>query len=312
MEQSFRGVFVIAVTPFDEAGRIDEESLRAEVDFCIEAGSDGIVTPANASEWYTLSGEERRRVSRIVVEHTRKRVPVILSVTAGSQWAAVELAEAAQETGADGLMAMPPPVKPPHREALFQYYQALSEIARVPVIIQNCHPPLGTPMPPELLARMVDELPRVDYIKEEAEPCTHLMTQADELVKNRSKFKGIFGGQAGRYFMNEVARGACGTMPACDIPDAHAALWKAHERGDRAGTRQLYSRLLPLLTMEALYGTPVYKEVLRRRGVIRTAVVRNPSFSGFDDVDHQEFDVLLDELSDLLTAKGPFAPGAPQ
>jgi 4-hydroxy-tetrahydrodipicolinate synthase len=303
----FRGLYVIAVTPFDEQGRIDEESLRAEVDFCIRAGSDGIVTPANASEWHTLSEAERRRVSQSVVEQTAGRIPVIISVTAGSQWAAAELAQVAQELGADGLMAMPPPVKPPDREGLFAYYQALSAVAQVPIIIQNCHPPLGTPMPPELLARMVDELPWVDYIKEEAEPCTHLMSRASELVKDRSKFKGIFGGQGGRFFMNEAARGACGTMPACDIPDAHSALWTAFERGDLAETRRLYYRILPLLTMESLYPMTLYKEVLCRRGVIRTALVRNPSHGPLDEVDHRELDVLLEELSDLLTVRGPFA-----
>jgi len=305
--RGFRGVFVIAVTPFDGTGRIDEDSLRAEVDFCVAAGVHGIVTPANASEWYALSDRERGRVSQIVVEQAGKRVPVVLSVTGGSQWAAAEMARAAQDIGADGLMAMPPPLKPPHGEGVFAYYRALSEVARVPIIIQNCHPPLGTPMPPELLARMVDELPWVDYIKEEAEPCTHLMSRATALVQNQAKLKGVFGGQAGRYFMNEAARGACGTMPACDIPDAHVALWSAHERGDVAATRQIYSRILPLLTMEALYGTPVYKEVLRRRGVIRTATVRNPSHGPLDNVDHGELDVLLAELSDLLVAKGPVA-----
>jgi 4-hydroxy-tetrahydrodipicolinate synthase len=303
----FRGVFVIAVTPFDRAGRIDEDSLRAEVDFCVATGVDGIVTPANASEWYALSDHERGRVSQIVVEQAGKRVPVVLSVTGGSLLAAVDMAKAAQDMGADGLMAMPPALKPPHLEGVFAYYRALSEVACVPIIVQNCHPPLGTPMPPELLARMVDELPWVDYIKEEAEPCTHLISRAMALVQNRAKHKGIFGGQAGRYFMNEVARGICGTMPACDIPDAHVALWSAHERGDVAGTRRIYSRILPLLTMEALYGTPVYKEVLGRRGVIRTATVRNPSHGPLDDGDHQELDVLLEELSDLLVAKGPFA-----
>lgn len=94
-------------------------------------------------------------------------------------------------------------------------------------------------MPPELLARMVDELPWVDYIKEEGEPCTHLMSRTGQLVKNRAKLKGIFGGQAGRYFMNETARGACGTMPACDIPDAHRALRDAFERRDAADHREL-------------------------------------------------------------------------
>lgn len=310
MQRAFRGVFVIAVTPFHGDGTVDEESLRAEVDFSVAAGAHGIVTPANASEWYTLSEGERRRVSQLVIDQARKRIPVVISVTGGSQWAAVELARSACEMGADGLMAMPPPLKPPHRQGMFEYYQAIAGIATVPIIIQNCHPPLGTPMPPELLARMVDELPFVEYIKEEAEPCTHLMSRASELVKNRSKLKGIFGGQAGRYFVNEAARGACGTMPACDIPDAHRALWDAFERKDEAGTRQLYNRLLPLLTMEALYGTAIYKEVLRRRGVIRTAMARNPSFAPLDEVDHRELDALLGEIADLLPTKGPFTPGA--
>jgi len=309
-QDGFRGVFVIAVTPFREDGSIDEESLQAEVEFCLEAGVHGIVTPANASEWYTLSEAERRRVSQLVIEQARKRVPVVISVTGGSEWAATELARAACEMGADGLMAMPPPLKPPHRDGLLAYYQAISGVANVPIIIQNCHPPLGTPMPPELLARMVDELPWVDYIKEEGEPCTHLISRARELARNRGKLKGIFGGQAGRYFMNEAARGACGTMPACDIPDAHAALWAAHERGHQAETRRLYNRLLPLLTMEALYGTPIYKEVLRRRGVIRTALVRNASFAPLDEVDHQELDALLEGISDLLPVRGPFPAGA--
>jgi 4-hydroxy-tetrahydrodipicolinate synthase len=287
-DKPFRGVFVIVVTPFDEQGNIDEESLRAEVEFCLEAGVHGLVIPANASEWFTLSDAERRRASEIVVEQTRRRAPVVLSVTGGSQWAAVEMAQAAQDIGADGLMAMPPPLKPPLRDGLFEYYRGISQIARVPIIIQNCHPPLGTPMPPDLLARMVDELPQVDYVKEEADPCTHLMSQVSELIKDRAKFKGIFGGQAGRFFMNEAARGACGTMPA----------WE---------TRHIYYRILPLLTMESLYPMVIYKEVLRRRGAIRTATVRNPSHAPLDEVDHRELDILLDELSDLLTVKGPFA-----
>ncbi len=302
----FRGVFPVAVTPFDSAGRVDEESLRAEVEFCIAAGAHGILTLVNASEWYTLSDAERQQVSRVVVEQTRQRVPVIVGITAGSRWAAVEMAEAAQDTGADGLNAMPPPVQTPLGEGIFDYYRAIAEAARVPIIIQNCHPPLGSPLPPELLARMVDELPWVDYIKEEAEPCTHLMSRASELVRNRSKFKGIFGGQGGRFFMNEVARGMCGTMPACDIPDAHCALWAAFERGDLAETRRIYYRILPLLTMEALYPTTIYKEVLLRRGVFRTALVRNREHVVLDDVDHRELDILLEELSDLLVVRGPF------
>jgi 4-hydroxy-tetrahydrodipicolinate synthase len=302
----FRGVFPVMVTPFDSDGRVDEESLRAEVEFCIAAGAHGMLTLVNASEWYALSDAERKQVGMIVIEQTRKRVPVIVGITAGSRWAAVEMAQVAQDMGADGLNAMPPPVQTPLGEGVFDYYRAISEVARVPIIIQNCHPPLGTPLPPELLARMVDELPRVDYVKEEAEPCTHLMSRASQLVRNQSKLKGVFGGQGGRFFMNEAARGASGTMPACDIPDAHCALWAAYEKGDLAETRRLYYRILPLLTMEALYPTTIYKEVLVRRGVFRNALVRNRQHLVLDDVDRRELDILLEELSDLLVVRGPF------
>ena len=305
-ESRFRGVYVIAVTPFDEEGRVDEESLRAEVEFCIEAGVHGIVTPANASEFYALSDAERRLVGRTVVEQARKRVPVILSVTGGSAQTMVETTRAAQEGGADGLMAMPPPLIPPHREGIFEYYRALSKAARVPIIVQNCHPPLGTPMPPEFVARLVDELEWVDYVKEETDPCTHLISRVTALIQKRDKLKGIFGGQAGRHLMNELARGICGTMPACDVPDAHLAVWNAYERGDVSEARRLHARLLPLITMEALYPMTLYKEVLRRRGVIRTAKVRNPRYGPMDEIDRRELDAVLEEISDLLAVKGPF------
>ncbi len=58
--------------------------------------------------------------------------------------------------------------------------------------------------------------------------------------------------------------------------------------------------------MESLYET-IYKEVLRRRGVIRTALVRNPTHAPLDEIDQRELDILLEEIADLLPVKGPFA-----
>ena len=49
MSQPWRGIFVIVVTPFNNDYSIDEESLRKEIRFCIEAGAHGLVGPANAS-----------------------------------------------------------------------------------------------------------------------------------------------------------------------------------------------------------------------------------------------------------------------
>jgi 4-hydroxy-tetrahydrodipicolinate synthase len=115
------------------------------------------------------------------------------------------------------------------------------------------------------------------------------------------RLKGVMGGMAGRFLLDEFRRGACGTMPACEMTDVHVALWNALEAGDETGARAIYNRLLPLLTIEWLYGAAVYKEVLRRRGVITSTTLRGPGMHALDDFDHRELDAILADLSDLFT-----------
>ena len=68
MTATHRGLFAIPPTPFTTDGALDEPSLRRTLAFCLEAGTHGIVTPVNASEFSTLSTEERHVVARATVE----------------------------------------------------------------------------------------------------------------------------------------------------------------------------------------------------------------------------------------------------
>src|SRR5262245_741799 len=108
MNPSWKGIFVILQTPFDAQGRLDEDSFRREIEFCVRAGAHGLVAPAVASEFYVLSDRERERVAEFLVQETRKRVPVIVGVTAASHEQAGAFSRHAEQQGADGLMAMPP------------------------------------------------------------------------------------------------------------------------------------------------------------------------------------------------------------
>ena len=61
-EHPWRGVFTIPSTPFTEKDEVDEDGLRSIIDFCVECGAHGIVTPVNASEFSFLTDAERFRV----------------------------------------------------------------------------------------------------------------------------------------------------------------------------------------------------------------------------------------------------------
>ncbi|MFN8439194.1 MAG: dihydrodipicolinate synthase family protein [Caldilineaceae bacterium] len=298
MAQPWRGIFVIVVTPFTDSYELDETSLRKIVRFSIDAGADGLVGPANASEFATLSDDERKRWIEIVVSEAAGQIPVVAATTSGHTLPALELSRFAQQAGADGVMAMPPHVLHPNAEGCYAYYQALSNALEIPVCIQNYGPPLGTPMAASLLTRMCQELPQVQYIKEETLPEPRQLSATIKAAG--ATCKGVFGGQGGIYMIDEWRRGACGNMPACQVTDVHAAIWKKLEAGDEPGARLLFNQLLPLINYERLYGIAVYKEVLLRRGVIATNLSRVPG-AYLEEEDRQELHTILKDVEGLYS-----------
>lgn len=299
-EGRFRGVFAIPPTPFDDAGNIDETSLRRCVTFCLNAGVHGLVTGVNASEAIALTDDERCRAAEVVIEHVSGRVPVIVGVSGVSTAASVAYSRHAVKAGADAVMAMPPYVRHPPAEEIVTFYADVATAANdIPVWIQDYVAPVGTPMPSSLLSRVLIEVPGVDFLKEESTYAPQVMTAVRETAG--SNVKGVMGGMASRYLLEEHRRGACGTMPACEVADAHVLVWNALDRGDECDARRLHAQLLPLLNYEAMYSFTVYKEVLLRRGIIASARTRVPGAGQLDTENRRELDLLLRDLEPLLT-----------
>lgn len=294
----FRGVFAIPVTPFREDGALDLDGLAEVVRFALQAGAHGLVSPVNASEFSALSDSERTQVVARVAAVNDGRVPFVAGVSAVSAEVACALARHAADNGAHALMAMPPYVRKPHPDAVRGYYERLAAATDLPVFIQNYPLPVGVPMPAAFMAGLVRDLPTVRYIKEEVPPVTHAVSA--DLAACGGTVDGVFGGAAGKFMLDEMRRGTAGTMPACDVTDLHAAVWAAYHEGDGERAREAFNRMLPLLNFEALYGVNAYKEVLRRRGVLRCARVRSETVRPLDAYDLEELGAILDRLRDLL------------
>jgi 4-hydroxy-tetrahydrodipicolinate synthase len=296
---TFRGIFTIPVSPFRENGEIDIPSFRRVVDFCVECGAHGLVFPVNASEFTTLSDDERLTLTEVLVEQNAGRIPAIIGVAASTKENAARFAKHASEVGADGLIAMPPYVKRGDlpEEVIFDYYVSISDAGELPIFIQNYVPPIGTDMSAEFLLRLCREIEYVQYIKEETVPSTIKLTAISE--GNDGVVKGVFGGSGGRYLIEEYRRGSDGNMPGCHVTDVVVALWNALESGDEERATHIYKEMAPLFFYEAqLPGT--YKEVLYRRGVIDCPVRRNSGML-LDDIASKYLDDVMKALEPLLT-----------
>lgn len=305
MKTFMRGIYAIPSTPFHENLTVDEEGLRNCIRFCLDAGSQGIVLPVNASEFTYLSDEERKRVVEIAVETAEGRIPVVAGVSATCAPVAKIFAKHAQACGAAALIAMPPYVHKATFDEIFKYYQMLSETVDLPIFIQNYIPPVGTPMSPEFLMKLVEELDNVDYIKEETAFAGHVMSRVFDLARNLpdGKFKGVIGGKAGRYLIDEYRRGACGNMPACEIVDVQVKIWDYLEKGLEKEASEIYNQALPLMNFETAYGPAVYKEVLKRRGVIRSAAIRALDGRKLDALDLIELDRIMADLEPYFSVR---------
>ncbi|HEX3721371.1 MAG TPA: dihydrodipicolinate synthase family protein, partial [Nitrolancea sp.] len=193
-----------------------------------------------------------------------------------------------------------PYVRHPPANEIFEFYAAIAQASDgLPVWIQNNTGPIGTPMNVDLVVRMLVEIPGVDFIKEESEYAPQAMSRVRELAADH--LRGVMGGMGGRFLLEEYRRGACGTVPASEVADAHVLLWDALERGDEDDARHIHTILLPLLNYESLYTYAIYKEILVRRGVIASARSRVPGAPQLDAENQREIDALLRDLAPLLT-----------
>jgi len=299
MSQTWRGIFTIPSTPFREDGEIDVPGFRRIVDFCVECKAHGLVYPVNASEFTSLSDAERFRLSEVIVEQNAGRLPVIIGVAGVTQEVAAKFAQHAHDIGADGVIAMPPYIRRGtlSEKLIFDYYQKISDAARMPVFIQNYVPPIGTNMSADFLLNLCREIEHVSYVKEETTPSTIKLTAVVEA--NDGSCKAFFGGAGGRYLIEEYRRGSDGNMPGCHVTDVVVAFWNALESGDEERAMYIYKEMAPLFFFEhQLSGC--YKEVLYRRGVIDCPTKRNGKMP-LDDISSKYLDDILKALEPLMT-----------
>jgi 4-hydroxy-tetrahydrodipicolinate synthase len=273
------GVFHVLATPLTDDGELDLAGLPHLVDGARGAGVDGLTVQGIAGEAHRLTDEERRRVVQGVVKEARGRVPVVVGISAPGTHLARALGRMAREHGADAVMVAPPQGLR-NLDAVAAYYQDLGQTAGLPLVVQDEPVTTQVVMPAPFLARLCAEVPGVQAVKLEEVPSLPKVTA---LRKALPPGIAIFGGMGGVYLYEELARGATGAMTGFPYPEPLRVIVDHWHAGRRAAARDLFYRWLPLIRYETQPGSvpgvslAIRKEILRRRGWLRTAVVRPPT-----------------------------------
>ena len=244
MTAQLRGVLTALATPFAENGRLDEALLRGLVDRSIAGGVHGVVACGSTGEFSALSGDERRRVVEVVVDHVAGRVPVIAQTGATSTAEAIRLSRHAQAAGADVIMAVAPYYEPLTLDETLAYLRAVAGSVDIPVMLYNLPVATGVDLDPDTVGALAREVPNIRYIKN----TTVDLAQSARLIHNHGDVISTFVGWDS-LLLSALAEGAAGVMAgtANVVPAELVAVYDAVSAGNLAQAREAWARVYPLI-----------------------------------------------------------------
>ena len=299
LDETTRGVFVIAPTPFREDGALDEASAERMTDAFLRAGASGMTLLGIMGEAPKLDAEEARRFVALVLRRVDGRVPVIVGVSAPGFAAMRALARSSMDAGAAGVMIAPQSGLRGDDAVLSYMAGAAAAMGDAPWVLQDYPQLTGVHISPDMVRRMAAEGARLVMVKAEDWPGLDKITALRRLSdEGRMRRLSILGGNGGLFLPEELERGADGIMTGYAVPEMLVRVQRLIEAGDRAAAHDLFDLHLPLIRTEHQpgLGLAVRKYVLRRRGIIACEALRAPG-PKLSAETRAEVDWLLDRLS---------------
>jgi 4-hydroxy-tetrahydrodipicolinate synthase len=272
------GAIPVLVMPFDEDGAIDEDSLRRQIDFCLEAGAQAIAF-GMGSESSMLTDAELAQVWGLTARHLDGRLPLVAATTHNSREGTIALTHLARECGADCAMVNP---QPRSGEQLVALFNDLSARVDLPLMIQDA----GGNAPADVLLKATREAARVVSLKIESPAAPHKIGQVVAGLRENGLAGGgargvtVLGGANGNLLPEELERGAVGTLPFPAVIDAYRTVCDHYAAGDAAGGQDSYLHLiLPLLRLVSAGGGGseviwLHKAIFHRAGILRATYCR--------------------------------------
>ena len=298
-QERLQGVWTIVPTPFDDDGALDAASLPGLTRFVAGCGVDGMTILGVLGEAGRLGDDERRAVIAGVLG-AADGLPICVGVSHAGTGRAIAFAREAQAAGAHSVMLAPPALAKPNDAAVIAHYLAVATAVEIPVVVQDHPASSGVHMTVEVLASIAERAPSCRVIKLEDEPSPPKVGRLLALDPDLR----ILGGLGAIMLLEELRRGAVGTMTGFGFPELLVEIVGRFQGGDEAGAREVFHRIMPLIRFENQPGLnlAIRKHIYRRRGAIASERLRAPG-PVLDAGTIADLDAILDAvgLADRLT-----------
>ncbi len=237
----FKGSMPALVTPFKN-GALDVDTLKQLVEWHIGEGSHGLVPVGTTGESPTLTHSEHDQVVEIVVKAAAGRVPVIAGAGSNNTLESIRLAQAAEKSGANGILVVTPYYNKPTQAGMIAHFRAVHDCCELPIIIYNIPGRSVVDMLPETMGELA-KLPRIVGVKDATGDLARVPQQRITCGTDFIQLSGEDGTALG---FNAHGGTGCISVTANVAPKLCAEFQEATLTGDYAKALELQDRLMPL------------------------------------------------------------------
>jgi 4-hydroxy-tetrahydrodipicolinate synthase len=287
---SLHGVVPPTVTAFEEDGTLDAETTAEHARFVVDRGVHGVFPLGTNGEFALLGPEERDEVIRAVVDEVGDEVPVIAGVGEPATRRTVERAEAAEDAGADGVVAVTPYYYPLDGDAAVEHYRTVCAVVDCPVYVYHIPSKTGTDLALDTLAEIaaIDNLAGLKDSSKDVPWLGQAVAAHDDLT---------FLAGSDSLLKPGLDLGCTGMVSAVAnaFPELVVDLYEAYDAGDADHAAELQAEVYEV--RQAIKRGPYMagvKEALSHRG-FDAGPLRSP-LRRMDETDSQALRAELEEL----------------
>ena len=239
MQAHFEGIWVPIVTPLSNDG-VDHSSLTRLAQYLARQGIAGLVAGATTGEGALLRAGEQEAIFT-TLRAAVPELPIVLGISQPSTEVAASLARSLSMLQPDGLLVAPPIYVRPSQQGIQRHFEAVAEVADLPILIYNIPYRTGVNVEIATLQSLARD-PRIAGIKE----CGGTPERMLRLV-HETPLK-VFSGDDSQNFV-ALCLGAHGVIAASAhvLPSWHVHILERLRQGDLDAARRTAVALQPII-----------------------------------------------------------------
>ncbi|MBR1597265.1 MAG: 4-hydroxy-tetrahydrodipicolinate synthase [Phocaeicola sp.] len=265
-QTKLRGMGVALITPFKEDGSVDYAALLRLVDYQLQNNTDFLCVLGTTAETPTLTPDEKKRITQLVIERVNGRIPILLGVGSNCTQTVIDTLKQDDMTGVDAVLAVVPYYNKPSQEGIYQHYKAIAESTDLPVVLYNVPGRTGVNMTAETTLRLARDFKNIIAVKE----ASGNITQMDDIIKNKPENFNVISGDDGITFPL-LTLGAVGVISVIGnaFPREFSKMVRLALQGDFEHALPIHHQFAELFKLLFVDGNPAgVKAMLNAMGLI--------------------------------------------